>query len=294
MNLTGKIVSLKEKEVVYSIYENDIISKISELCSEYGDLADSIVDKLNYVVKKDNDPYYNPLLERGIAAFAMYDPEFNETDFWSRDDVSGYKDTLRDALMSNGFYIPDTADMVYIGINQDDIPHGLVSGQKIYDEVREAEYVIIDDLCQASDDGFNIWTGLTVYIDEPQTLMNFLDVLFDEFIDAVLAKSDKYRKEAAKFLPFTLVSEFFFEPMFSLSGIMISYIYHLFDIEKDVEIPKAYKEDNLYDTFKRYTKLDIVSDTLLRSYINGEEAPENICNVCIAILFKNYLEERDI
>ena len=47
MNLTGKIVSLKEKEVVYSIYENDIISKISELCSEYGDLADSIVDKLN-------------------------------------------------------------------------------------------------------------------------------------------------------------------------------------------------------------------------------------------------------
>lgn len=294
MNLTGKIVSLKEKEVVYSIYENDIISKISELCSEYGDLADSIVDKLNYVVKKDNDPYYNPLLERGIAAFAMYDPEFNETDFWSRDDVSGYKDTLRDALMSNGFYIPDTADMVYIGINQDDIPHGLVSGQKIYDEVREAEYVIIDDLCQASDDGFNIWTGLTVYIDEPQTLMNFLDVLFDEFIDAVLAKSDKYRKEAAKFLPFTLVSEFFFEPMFSLSGIMISYIYHLFNIEKDVEIPKAYKEDNLYNTFKRYTKLDIVSDTLLRSYINGEEAPENICNVCIAILFKNYLEERDI
>ena len=294
MNLTGKIVSLKEKEVVYSIYENDIISKISELCSEYGDLADSIVDKLNYVVKKDNDPYYNPLLERGIAAFAMYDPEFNETDFWSRDDVSGYKDTLRDALMSNGFYIPDTADMVYIGINQDDIPHGLVSGQKIYDEVREAEYVIIDDLCQASDDGFNIWTGLTVYIDEPQTLMNFLDVLFDEFIDAVLAKSDKYRKEAAKFLPFTLVSEFFFEPMFSLSGIMISYIYHLFNIEKDVEIPKAYKEDNLYDTFKRYTKLDIVSETLLRSYINGEEAPENICNVCIAILFKNYLEERDI
>ena len=294
MNLTGKIVSLKEKEMIYSVYENDIISKISELCSEYGDLADSIVDKLNYVVKKDNDPYYNPLLERGIAAFAMYDPEFNETDFWSRDDVSGYKDTLRDALMSNGFYIPDTADMVYIGINQDDIPHGLVSGQKIYDEVREAEYVIIDDLCQASDDGFNIWTGLTVYIDEPQTLMNFLDVLFDEFIDAVLAKSDKYRKEAAKFLPFTLVSEFFFEPMFSLSGIMISYIYHLFDIEKDVEIPKAYKEDNLYDTFKRYTKLDIVSDTLLRSYINGEEAPENICNVCIAILFKNYLEERDI
>lgn len=294
MNLTGKIVSLKEKEVVYSIYENDIISKISELCSEYGDLADSIVDKLNYVVKKDNDPYYNPLLERGIAAFAMYDPEFNETDFWSRDDVSGYKDTLRDALMSNGFYIPDTADMVYIGINQDDIPHGLVSGQKIYDEVREAEYVIIDDLCQASDDGFNIWTGLTVYIDEPQTLMNFLDVLFDEFIDAVLAKSDKYRKEAAKFLPFTLVSEFFFEPMFSLSGIMISYIYHLFNIEKDVEIPKAYKEDNLYDTFKRYTKLDMVSETLLRSYINGEEAPENICNVCIAILFKNYLEERDI
>ena len=294
MNLTGKIVSLKEKEVVYSIYENDIISKISELCSEYGDLADSIVDKLNYVVKKDDDPYYNPLLERGIAAFAMYDPEFNETDFWSRDDVSGYKDTLRDALMSNGFYIPDTADMVYIGINQDDIPHGLVSGQKIYDEVREAEYVIIDDLCQASDDGFNIWTGLTVYIDEPQTLMNFLDVLFDEFIDAVLAKSDKYRKEAAKFLPFTLVSEFFFEPMFSLSGIMISYIYHLFNIEKDVEIPKAYKEDNLYDTFKRYTKLDMVSDTLLRSYINGEEAPENICNVCIAILFKNYLEERDI
>ena len=294
MNLTGKIVSLKEKEVVYSIYENDIVSKISELCSEYGDLADSIVDKLNYVVKKDNDPYYNPLLERGIAAFAMYDPEFNETDFWSRDDVSGYKDTLRDALMSNGFYIPDTADMVYIGINQDDIPHGLVSGQKIYDEVREAEYVIIDDLCQASDDGFNIWTGLTVYIDEPQTLMNFLDVLFDEFIDAVLAKSDKYRKEAAKFLPFTLVSEFFFEPMFSLSGIMISYIYHLFNIEKDVEIPKAYKEDNLYDTFKRYTKLDMVSETLLRSYINGEEAPENICNVCIAILFKNYLEERDI
>ena len=294
MNLTGKIVSLKEKEVVYSIYENDIISKISELCSEYGDLADSIVDKLNYVVKKDNDPYYNPLLERGIAAFAMYDPEFNETDFWSRDDVSGYKDTLRDALMSNGFYIPDTADMVYIGINQDDIPHSLVSGQKIYDEVREAEYVIIDDLCQASDDGFNIWTGLTVYIDEPQTLMNFLDVLFDEFIDAVLAKSDKYRKEAAKFLPFTLVSEFFFEPMFSLSGIMISYIYHLFNIEKDVEIPKAYKEDNLYDTFKRYTKLDMVSETLLRSYINGEEAPENICNVCIAILFKNYLEERDI
>lgn len=294
MNLTGKIVSLKEKEVVYSIYENDIISKISELCSEYGDLADSIVDKLNYVVKKDNDPYYNPLLERGIAAFAMYDPEFNETDFWSRDDVSGYKDTLRDALMSNGFYIPDTADMVYIGINQDDIPHGLVSGQKIYDEVREAEYVIIDDLCQASDDGFNIWTGLTVYIDEPQTLMNFLDVLFDEFIDAVLAKSDKYRKGAAKFLPFTLVSEFFFEPMFSLSGIMISYIYHLFNIEKDVEIPKAYKEDNLYDTFKRYTKLDMVSETLLRSYINGEEAPENICNVCIAILFKNYLEERDI
>ena len=294
MNLTGKIVSLKEKEVVYSIYENDIVSKISELCSEYGDLADSIVDKLNYVVKKDNNPYYNPLLERGIAAFAMYDPEFNETDFWSRDDVSGYKDTLRDALMSNGFYIPDTADMVYIGINQDDIPHGLVSGQKIYDEVREAEYVIIDDLCQASDDGFNIWTGLTVYIDEPQTLMNFLDVLFDEFIDAVLAKSDKYRKEAAKFLPFTLVSEFFFEPMFSLSGIMISYIYHLFNIEKDVEIPKAYKEDNLYNTFKRYTKLDIVSDTLLRSYINGEEAPENICNVCIAILFKNYLEERDI
>lgn len=294
MNLTGKIVSLKEKEVVYSIYENDIISKISELCSEYGDLADSIVDKLNYVVKKDNDPYYNPLLERGIAAFAMYDPEFNETDFWSRDDVSGYKDTLRDALMSSGFYIPDTADMVYIGINQDDIPHGLVSGQKIYDEVREAEYVIIDDLCQASDDGFNIWTGLTVYIDEPQTLMNFLDVLFDEFIDAVLAKSDKYRKEAAKFLPFTLVSEFFFEPMFSLSGIMISYIYHLFNIEKDVEIPKAYKEDNLYDTFKRYTKLDMVSETLLRSYINGEEVPENICNVCIAILFKNYLEERDI
>lgn len=294
MNLTGKIVSLKEKEVVYSIYENDIISKISELCSEYGDLADSIVDKLNYVIKKDNDPYYNPLLERGIAAFAMYDPEFNETDFWSRDDVSGYKETLRDALMSNGFYIPDTADMVYIGINQDDIPHGLVSGQKIYDEVREAEYVIIDDLCQASDDGFNIWTGLTVYIDEPQTLMNFLDVLFDEFIDAVLAKSDKYRKEAAKFLPFTLVSEFFFEPMFSLSGIMISYIYHLFDITNDVEIPKAYKEDNLYNTFKRYTKLDMVSDTLLRSYINGEEAPENICNVCIAILFKNYLEERDI
>lgn len=294
MNLTGKIVSLKEKEVVYSIYENDIISKISELCSEYGDLADSIVDKLNYVVKKDNDPYYNPLLERGIAAFAMYDPEFNETDFWSRDDVSGYKDTLRDALVSNGFYIPDTTDMVYIGVNQDDIPHGLVSGQKIYDEVREAEYIVIDDLCQASDDGFNIWTGLTVYIDEPQTLMNFLDVLFDEFIDAVLAKSDKYRKEAAKFLPFTLVSEFFFEPMFSLSGIMISYIYHLFNIEKDVEIPKAYKKDNLYDTFKRYTKLDIVSDTLLRSYINGEEAPENICNVCIAILFKNYLEERDI
>ena len=294
MNLTGKIVSLKEKEVVYSIYENDIISKISELCSEYGDLADSIVDKLNYVVKKDNDPYYNPLLERGIAAFAMYDPEFNETDFWSRDDVSGYKDTLRDALMSNGFYIPDTADMVYVGINQDDIPHGLVSGQKIYDEVREAEYVIIDDLCQASDDGFNIWTGLTVYIDEPQTLMNFLDVLFDEFIDAVLAKSDKYRKEAAKFLPFTLVSEFFFEPMFSISGIMISYIYHLFNIEKDVEIPKAYKEDSIHDTLKRYTKLDIVSETLLRSYINGEEAPENICNVCIAILFKNYLEERDI
>lgn len=294
MNLTGKIVSLKEKEVVYSIYENDIISKISELCSEYGDLADSIVDKLNYVVKKDNDPYYNPLLERGIAAFAMYDPEFNETDFWSRDDVRGYKDTLRDALISNGFYIPDTADMVYIGVNQDDIPHGLVSGQKVYDEHREAEYIVIDDLCQASDDGFNIWTGLTVYIDEPQTLMNFLDVLFDEFIDAVLAKSDKYRKEAAKFLPFTLISEFFFEPMFSLSGIMISYIYYLFDIESNVEIPKAYKEDNLYDTFKRYTKLDIVSDTLLRSYINGEEAPENICNVCIAILFKNYLEERDI
>ena len=294
MNLTGKIVSLKEKEVVYSIYENDIISKISELCSEYGDLADSIVDKLNYVVKKDNDPYYNPLLERGIAAFAMYDPEFNETDFWSRDDVSGYKDTLRDALVSNGFYIPDTADMVYIGVNQDDIPHGLVSGQKVYDEHREAEYIVIDDLCQASDDGFNIWTGLTVYIDEPQTLMNFLDVLFDEFIDAVLAKSDKYRKEAAKFLPFTLISEFFFEPMFSLSGIMISYLYHLFNIEDNVEIPKAYKEDNLYDTFKRYTKLDIVSDTLLRSYINGEEAPENICNVCIAILFKNYLEERDI
>lgn len=294
MNLTGKIVSLKEKEVVYSIYENDTISKIAELCSEYGDLADSIVDKLNYVVKKDNDPYYNPLLERGIAAFAMYDPEFNETDFWTRDDVSGYKDTLRDALMSQGFYIPDTADMVYIGVNQDDIPHGLVSGQKVYDEYREAEYIVIDDLCQAGDDGFNIWTGLTVYINEPQTLMNFLDVLFDEFVDAVLAKSDKYRKEAAKFLPFTLVSEFFFEPMFSVSGIMISYLYHLFDIENNVEIPKAYKEDNLYDTFKRYTKLDMVSETLLRSYINGEEAPENICNVCIAILFKNYLEEREI
>ena len=165
MNLTGKIVSLKEKEVVYSIYENDIISKISELCSEYGDLADSIVDKLNYVVKKDNDPYYNPLLERGIAAFAMYDPEFNETDFWSRDDVSGYKDTLRDALKSSRYYIPDTADMVYIGINQDDIPHGLVSGKKVFDEYTDTEYVIIDDLCQASDDGFNIWTGLTVYID---------------------------------------------------------------------------------------------------------------------------------
>ena len=66
MNLTGKIVSLKEKEMIYSVYENDIISKISELCSEYGDLADSIVEKLNFVVKKYDDPYYNPLLERGI------------------------------------------------------------------------------------------------------------------------------------------------------------------------------------------------------------------------------------
>lgn len=292
MNLTGKIVSLKEKEVVYSIYENDIISKISELCSEYGDLADSIVEKLNYVVRKDNDPYYNPLLERGIAAFAMYDPEFNETNFWSRDEVSEYKEALRDTLMSQGFYIPDTADMVYIGINQDDIPHGLVSGQRIYDEYREDEYVVVDDLCQASEDGFNIWTGLTVYIDEPQTLMNFLDVLYDEFLDAVLAKSDKYRHEAVKYLPFTLVSEFFFEPMFSVSGLMTSYLYSIFGIEKDVEISKSYKVDGLYNTFIKYTELDMVSETLLRSYVNGEESPDSICNVCVAILFKNYLKER--
>ena len=292
MNLTGKIVSLKEKEMIYSVYENDIISKISELCSEYGDLADSIVDKLNYVVKKDDDPYYNPLLERGIAAFAMYDPEFNETDFWSRDEVGGYKETLKDALKSSGYYIPDTADMVYVGINQDDIPHGLVSGQKVFDEYTDSEYVIIDDLCQASDDGFNIWTGLTVYIDEPQTLMNFLDVLYDEFLDAVLAKSDKYRQEAAKYLPFTLVSEFFFEPMFSVSGIMISYLYSVFGIEKEAEIPRAYRNASLYETFTKYTELDMVSETLLRSYINGEEPPESICNVCIAILFKNYLKER--
>lgn len=292
MNLTGKIVSLKEKEMMYSIYESDIVSKISELCSEYGDLADSIVKKLNYVVKKDDDPYYNPLLERGIAAFAMYDPEFNETDFWSRSEVGGYKETLKDALMSDGFYIPDTADMVYVGINQDDIPHNLVSGQKVYDEQREAEYVVVDDLCQASDDGFNMWTGLTVYIDEPQTLMNFLDVLYDEFLDAVLAKSDKYRQEAAKYLPFTLVSEFFFEPMFSVSGIMISYLYSIFSIEKDVDISKSYRDDSLYETFTKYTELDMVSETLLRSYVNGEESPESICNVCIAILFKNYLKER--
>ena len=255
-------------------------------------MADSIVDKLNYVVRKDDDPYYNPLLERGIAAFAMYDPEFNETDFWSRDEVGGYKETLKDALKSSGYYIPDTADMVYIGVNQDDIPHGLVSGQKVFDEYTDSEYFIIDDLCQAADDGFNIWTGLTVYIDEPQTLMNFLDVLYDEFLDAVLAKSDRYRQEAAKYLPFTLVSEFFFEPMFSVSGIMISYLYNVFGIEREASIPKAYREDGLYETFSKYTKLDMVSETLLRSYINGDEPPENICNVCIAILFKNYLKER--
>ena len=294
MNLTGKIVSLKEKEMIFSVYENDILNKIAEICSEYGDLADSIVDKLNYVTKKDNNPYYNPLLERKIAAFAMYDPAFNETNFWLEDDIGGYKETLRDALKANGFYIPDACDMVYIGVNQDEIPHGLTAGQKVYSDYEEREYIVIDDLSQAAEDGFDIWTGLTVYIDEPQTLMNFLDVLYDEFLDAVLARSDKYRREAAKYLPFTLISEFFFEPMFSVSGLMISYLYNIFEIEEGIDIPKSYREDILYTTLKKYTKLDMVSETLLRSYINGDETPDSICNVCIAILFKNYLEERFI
>ena len=82
--------------------------------------------------------------------------------------------------------------------------------------------------------------------------------------------------QAAKYLPFTLVSEFFFEPMFSVSGIMISYLYSVFGIEKDVDIPRAYRNDVLYETFTKYTELDMVSETLLRSYINREESHESI------------------